>query len=33
MPLWSFYLVKVYAWQTMLSARRRRSTGPSTRSG
>src|SRR5829696_3132781 len=20
MPLWSFYLVKVYAWQTMLSA-------------
>ena len=20
MPLWSFYLVKVYAWRTMLSA-------------
>ena len=33
MPLWSFYLVKVYAWQTMLSAGRRRSTGRSIRFG
>ena len=33
MPLWSSYLVKVYAWRTMLSARTGSSTGCSTRSG
>ena len=33
MPLWSSYLVKVYAWRVILLDRAGSSTGRSTRSG